>query len=129
MNDSSTSQRQPKAEPYSGWKKLTEEFDRFPNWKLELDPYGEITETGWIFRGHKSTHYHLQPLLERLAGKEWAALELKILAEFQSQAPMHLNPFDPRPEDRLSWLALMQHFGVPTRLLDFSFSPYVALYF
>jgi hypothetical protein len=35
----------------------------------------------------------------------------------------------PGSEDILSWLAVMQHYGVPSRLLDFTLSPYVALYF
>ena len=35
----------------------------------------------------------------------------------------------PGLEDRLEWLALMQHHGAPTRLLDFSHSFYVAAFF
>src|SRR5690606_4137705 len=31
--------------------------------------------------------------------------------------------------DVLTWLAVMQHNDVPTRLLDFTYSPFVALYF
>ncbi len=31
--------------------------------------------------------------------------------------------------DYLEWLSIMQHFGAPTRLLDFTYSIYIALYF
>lgn len=45
-----------------------------------------------------------------------------------SNAHLYLN-HTPKEDDALSWLAIMQHYGAPTRLLDFTFSPYVAAYF
>jgi hypothetical protein len=116
----------------SEWEEITPAFDSFPHPKLGYGLDQELSETLWVFRGHKSTNYRLESTVERVATKkaEWASIELKVLEEFRSLARMHLSQADiPEPEDKLSWLALMQHYGVPTRLLDFTLSPYVALYF
>jgi|HubBroStandDraft_6_1064221.scaffolds.fasta_scaffold13086_4 hypothetical protein len=133
MDLSSIEQGRPPRELCRDWGEITGAFDSFPHERLGYDSLGELGETLWVFRGHKSTKYPLRPSIERDAAKKpfsWAALELKVLEEFQSRARMHLNSSDvPQQDDRLSWLALMQHYGVPTRLLDFTLSPYVALYF
>jgi hypothetical protein len=51
-----------------------------------------------------------------------------LLFRFQQQAHHHIIHL-PSMDDHSSWLALMQHHGVPTRLLDWTKSSYVALYF
>jgi len=58
----------------------------------------------------------------------WSALQVLVSNEFKLRAHMHLSaPLIPK--DELTWLAQMQHYAIPTRLLDFTYSPFVALYF
>jgi hypothetical protein len=110
------------------WNDVIAAFD-----SVGLPKRGETAGPTWVFRGHKSSEYSLEPSVEREAcgtRLEWKALEGKMLKEFQTKAPLHiLSAPLPVSEDKLSWLALMQHYGIPTRLLDFTYSPYVALYF
>jgi len=122
----------PAAISLSSWKEVQAALDAFPAPALTFGPEGDLEQTTWVFRGLKSTEYDLEPRIERDSkGKScaWPALESMQLFEFQSKAPMYMNAYElPDSEDKPSWLALMQHQGVSTRLLDFSYSHYVALY-
>jgi hypothetical protein len=113
------------------WVTLREQFDQLPVPLLRLDEEGETDRQGWIFRGHKDERYRLSPSIEReYLYTDWNHAEYKALREFQSKAGMHMDPAQlPEPADRFGWLAIMQHYGAPTRLLDFTYSPYVAMYF
>lgn len=52
-----------------------------------------------------------------------------LLKSFQQQAHLFVDrSWPPNRSQRFEWWALMQHYGVPTRLLDWSVSPYVAAY-
>ncbi|MEA2562248.1 MAG: hypothetical protein QOH06_3752 [Acidobacteriota bacterium] len=115
----------------SSWVEITEWLDGFPLLETSIDYESGFAAKAWVFRGLKSSSYELQPSIEREARDktmEWAALEELVLSEYKARARMHLSaPLI--PSDEVSWLAQMQHYAIPTRLLDFTYSPFVALYF
>lgn len=87
----------------------------------------------FIYRGHANAEWVLQSSLERIIGTKWSAEEAKKFEEFSLlnfKPKFHLYDHENIiPDSKLAWLSIMQHYGVPTRLLDFTESPYVALYF
>ncbi|WP_321477600.1 FRG domain-containing protein [uncultured Paludibaculum sp.] len=111
------------------WRHVRDALQRFPPPALAVDEFGEISEPAWIFRGVGSRDYGLTPAIEREARQAslgWPALEAKLMEEFRFRAGLYL---DLRNESDFELLATMQHYGVPTRLLDFTLSPLIALYF
>jgi hypothetical protein len=53
-----------------------------------------------------------------------------LIREFGRKAHLYLGDSElPDPEDTLEWLSLMRHFGAPTRLLDWTYSVFVAAFF
>ncbi|MEQ6121082.1 FRG domain-containing protein [Reichenbachiella sp. MALMAid0571] len=84
----------------------------------------------WIFRGVRNTDYELVPSLFRIEVKNtltnWDDLEEYMLQIFQRESTPYL---DREPKDELELLTLAQHHGLPTRLLDWSINPLIALFF
>jgi len=83
----------------------------------------------WVFRGQADAGWELQNAIERtdFVGLH-PNIEQEFVAEFQRGARNYLTR-DQIPEHLIEWLALMQHHGAPTRLLDFTKSPFIAAYF
>jgi hypothetical protein len=88
---------------------------------LEADNLG-YPGASW-YRGHSDVSWPLVPGYYRLAD---APSESTLIKRFKQSAAMLISV---TPKDSFDWLFLMQHYGVPTRLLDWSENPLVALYF
>lgn len=76
-----------------------------------------------IFRGMSDSEYDLNPGLARLKNI-YPDTELELISDFLTHRPDAFNGLSD-----FDILAKMQHYGLPTRLLDFSINPLVALYF
>ena len=76
-----------------------------------------------VFRGQQEAATDLSTSLARLGG-DYRRLEPHLLRNFRKYAHSDL-----RNETFWDWLALAKHHGLPTRVLDWSHSPYVALHF
>lgn len=76
------------------------------------------------FRGQSDVTWNLKCSLERDGGG--INNESVLIQRFKQNALLLLEN---RPENEWEWLSVMQHHGLPTRLLDWTESPLVALYF
>lgn len=101
-----------KAESWEDYKKITGDFSE-----------------NWVFRGQLNADWILRNALERTSFiNYYKGIEKVFLTEFKRGARNYLTR-DELPEHTIEWLALMQHHGAPTRLVDFSKSPFISAYF
>ena len=94
----------------------------------------KLGRRGWIFRGHRKKEWPLKSSIHRfvedhgIEKSSWHVREKETIRRFRAVAHLYLQHL-PRRKDQPFWLSLIQHYGGPTRLLDFTFNPAVALFF
>jgi len=120
--------------------KLKETIAQYPN-SVKLHP-------NFLFRGHADVSWKLEPSFARIANKKGLdrikalQMEREIVNKFSISASK-LLPIEMTIDltlarfksthghgiDFMGWFSVMQHFSAPTRTLDWTTSPWVALYF
>ena len=107
---------------------------RIESWDEFLQLITRPPYSNWAFRGERDERWPLYSSLSRylksfhVNPRAWPEQESRILRIFKRKAHQFLDQ-PPDPDDDFQWLALMQHHGAPTRLIDFTWSPYVAAFF
>src|SRR5262245_34026687 len=113
--------------------------ETFPSWEAfkagfskRLFGDGAFQRGRFLFRGHSDPGWTLTSTFDRMFAKQPKARRLEIAAELLSGFKRSLEgfviPSEARNDDAIL-LALGQHYGLPTRLLDWTESPYVAAFF
>lgn len=105
---------------------------RLGSWREFMQLAEELDD--WAFRGHEDADWTLvSSLTRRLRHFSpdvalWPLREERAMRIFRRKAHIHALEREALHDD-LRCLALMQHHGAPTRLLDFTKSPFVAAFF
>jgi hypothetical protein len=107
-------------------EKVYKTIGSFAEFHAAIEAFGKQTV---IFRGVRKKAYPLVPKVgryERFSEADIEKQEKTMLRLFKQQALPYLTY---TPANDWEWLALAQHHGLPTRLMDWTRNPLVAAYF
>ena len=103
----------------SSWNELQTELFT-DSWNEKLGRF----RSRYAFRGLSDSNYKLESRLARHGG-DFRKLEKHLLRNFKKYAHRSVVEKD----SIWNWLSVAQHYGLPTRLLDWTYSPFVAMHF
>lgn len=124
------------------WKEITVE-----DWAHFNNLIDGFNNNDWVFRGQSNAQWSLVSSLHReckdvnpnINNEGCVQIEEKTLIEFRSSYKLYSKHqitevvnsdlVSDWLEEKLSVLSIMQHYGAPTRLLDWTYSPYIAGFF
>lgn len=99
---------------------------------MEINNFAEFHETfskyrrdnRWLFRGQANSNWPVIPKAGRLPYVD--RHDLDYLESWKRKASEYIKV---KPANEWEWMAIAQHHGLPTRLLDWSYNPLVAAFF
>ncbi len=103
----------------TSWSNL-QEILFMDSWNPELKRF----RSRFVFRGLSKANYKLETTLIRLGGK-YEEMEHHLLRNFIKYAHRNVVEHD----SIWHWLTVAQHHGLPTRLMDWTYSPFIAMHF
>ncbi|KJY71001.1 hypothetical protein TW78_16220 [Vibrio coralliilyticus] len=104
---------------------------KLSSWKYFSDYVNQelLAYRSYVFRGHANSEWKLEPTLDRVVKHPRSYKREKLLEAFKYETRGRRGANPPSIQEDNDWWALGQHHGLKTPLLDWSESPFVALYF
>jgi hypothetical protein len=104
---------------------------KLSSWKYFSDYINKIllNYSNYVFRGQADSNWKLEPTLDRVIKDPNSIKRVQLLKTFQYETRGRRGTNPPEMKSEYDWWALGQHYGLLTPLLDWTESPFVALYF
>lgn len=103
----------------NSWSELQDQLFE-DSWNPRLERY----RSRYVFRGLSESAFSLETTLMRVGGN-YTQVERHLLRNFRKYAHRNIVERD----SIWNWLSVAKHYGLPARLLDWSYSPLIALHF